>query len=151
MNIENMSLPDDIKNYQQSELKELAGEVRSEIIRSVGVNGGHLASSLGAVELCIALHKVFDLRSDPVFFDVGHQAYAHKILTGRLNKFHKLRCIDGCSGFPNRDESIFDPAAAGHAGSAVSLALGRAAAKLHNGGSGNRCGRRRQSHLRRLV
>ncbi len=130
--IEQMTLPDDIKNCTIGELKELAAEIRSQIIRAVGDNGGHLASSLGAVELCIALHKVLDLKQDPVFFDVGHQAYAHKILTGRLEAFRKLRRMDGCSGFPNRDESEYDPAAAGHAGAAVSLALGRAAAKLRN-------------------
>ena len=125
-----------IKKCSVSELTELASEIRSQIIQSVSRNGGHLASSLGAVELCIALHRVFDLKKDPVFFDVGHQSYAHKLLTGREEAFENLRHSDGCSGFPNREESEYDPAAAGHAGSAVSLALGRAAAKLHSSESG---------------
>ena len=130
--IENISLPEYVKICSSAELKELAAEIRRQIIESVGRNGGHLASSLGAVELCIALHRVFDLKENPVFFDVGHQSYAHKILTGRFAQFKDLRSMNGCSGFPNRSESEFDPAAAGHAGAAVSLALGRASAKLRN-------------------
>lgn len=121
--------PEYVKSCDMAQLQELAAALREKIISSVSKNGGHLASSLGAVELCIALHRVFDLKRDPVFFDVGHQAYAHKILTGREAAFEKLRHADGCSGFPNHDESEYDPAAAGHAGAAVSLALGRAAAK----------------------
>lgn len=136
IDLEHLPLPCGLKNCNTQELKELASEIRRQIIDSVGRNGGHLASSLGTVELCIALHKVFDLKENPVFFDVGHQAYAHKLLTGRVEKFQRLRRMDGCSGFPNRDESEYDPAAAGHAGAAVSLALGRAAAKLRNNESG---------------
>lgn len=128
--------PEYVRSCDVKELESLASEIRDKIIEVTGRTGGHLASSLGAVELCIALHRVFDLREDPVFFDVGHQAYAHKILTGRLEQFERLRSIDGCCGFPNRDESEYDPAAAGHAGAAVSLALGRAVAKLHSGDSG---------------
>ena len=121
-----------VKKATSEELDGLADVLRRRIISVVGKNGGHLASSLGAVELCIALHRVFDLKRDPVFFDVGHQAYAHKLLTGRTDMFDNLRRADGCSGFPSRFESDFDPAAAGHAGVAVSLALGRAAAKSIN-------------------
>ena len=128
--------PEYVKKCSMAELKDLASELRNRIIQSVSRNGGHLASSLGAVELCIALHRVFDLKRDPVFFDVGHQAYAHKLLTGRSAGFEKLRYAEGCSGFPNRDESVYDPAAAGHAGAAVSLALGRAAAKSARGDEG---------------
>ena len=124
--------PEYVKNCDIADLKKVADDIRSTIIKSVSRNGGHLASSLGTVELCIALHRVFDLKRDPVFFDVGHQAYTHKLLTGRGEAFERLRHADGCSGFPNRDESVYDPAAAGHAGAAVSLALGRAAAKEHN-------------------
>ena len=132
IDLEKLDLPQYVKGCSLKELEELADVLRQRIISVVGKNGGHLASSLGAVELCIALHRVFDLERDPVFFDVGHQAYAHKLLTGRAGAFERLRRIDGCSGFPNRDESTYDPAAAGHAGAAVSLALGRAAAKEHS-------------------
>lgn len=115
-------LPEDV-------LPELASELRQLIIERVASNGGHLASNCGAVELTIALHRVFKTPDDRIFFDVGHQAYTHKLLTGRQAGFERLRKKDGVSGFPFPAESVFDPVPAGHAGSALSAALGAAAAE----------------------
>jgi len=111
------------------ELEKLAGELRKEIIEQVSRNGGHLASSLGTVELILALHRVFDIRRSPLIFDVGHQGYAHKLLTGRGSLFRKLRQTEGCSGFPAPAESPYDAAVGGHAGTAISTALGMGAAR----------------------
>lgn len=108
------------------ELNALAEEMREEIIRVVADQGGHLASNLGAVELTIALHYVFDAPQDKIVFDVGHQAYAHKLLTGRLQGFQKLRSRGGVSGFPQMEESEYDAFTAGHASTAISAALGMA-------------------------
>lgn len=106
-----------------------SGEIRKRIIDVVLANGGHLASSLGAVEIAMALNEVFDAKKDRVIWDVGHQAYAWKILTGRDNRFDTLRKLDGLSPFPNPAESIADAAVSGHAGSALSVALGLAASR----------------------
>lgn len=106
-----------------------SGEIRKRIIDVVLANGGHLASSLGAVEIAMALNEVFDAKKDRVIWDVGHQAYAWKILTGRDNRFDTLRKLDGLSPFPNPAESVADAAVSGHAGSALSVALGLAAAR----------------------
>jgi 1-deoxy-D-xylulose-5-phosphate synthase len=111
------------------DLEQLAAEVREEIIRVVTQNGGHLASSLGAVELIVALHHVFEAPKDRIVFDVGHQSYAHKILTGRLEDFGTVRLKDGISGFPRRGESPFDPFGAGHSSTSISAALGLAVAR----------------------
>ena len=100
--------PEDLRELSVEELKVLAGEVREFITHSVSQTGGHLASNLGIVELTIALHYVFDFKSDRLLWDVGHQCYAHKILTGRKEMFGGLRCEDGLSGFPNPDESDYD-------------------------------------------
>ncbi|MDD3154785.1 MAG: 1-deoxy-D-xylulose-5-phosphate synthase N-terminal domain-containing protein, partial [Victivallaceae bacterium] len=127
MSLEKIASPEDLKKLSLPELESLAGELRSQIIHTVGKNGGHLASSLGAVELALAIHTVFDTPHDAVVWDVGHQAYAHKILTGRGRDFETLRKFDGLSGFPNPAESVFDPMIAGHAGTAVSSAMGLAA------------------------
>lgn len=108
------------------ELNALAGEIREEIISTVSERGGHLASNLGAVELTLALHYVFDAPDDKIIFDVGHQAYAHKLLTGRLRQFRNLRCRGGASGFPQSSESEYDSFTAGHASTAISAALGLA-------------------------
>lgn len=116
--------PSDVKKLSIAELEQLSAEIRQFIISSVGKNGGHLASNLGTVELTLALHKAFDIPSDALIFDVGHQAYTHKILTGRKEKFARLRRADGCSGFPSPDESPSDTGVSGHAGVAVSLAGG---------------------------
>ncbi len=114
-------------NTQQDE--QLCREIRDFLIRSVSQTGGHLASNLGVVELTLAIHKVFDTGLDRLVFDVGHQSYVHKILTGRKANFATLRQIDGISGFPKPSESIHDAAIAGHASSAVSVALGQARAR----------------------
>ena len=110
------------------QLEQLCGEIRQEILRVVAVNGGHLSSNLGAVELIVGIHYVYDLPTDKLLFDVGHQCYAHKLLTGRADRFDTLRQLDGISGFPKREESAFDAFGAGHSGTAVSAALGYARA-----------------------
>ncbi len=112
-----------------AELEELAGQIRSKIIESVSNSGGHLASNLGAVELSIALHTVFDSPRDKVIWDVGHQAYAHKILTGRASRFDTLRQYQGISGYPSTEESVHDVYTTGHASTAMSAAIGMAKAR----------------------
>lgn len=118
--------PSELKNMSVKELNALAAEIREEIIRTVSEQGGHLASNLGAVELILALHYVFDTPDDKLVFDVGHQAYAHKLVTGRLDSFRKLRSREGASGFPQSEESEYDAFTAGHASTAISAALGMA-------------------------
>jgi 1-deoxy-D-xylulose-5-phosphate synthase len=108
------------------ELGRLAEEMREEIIRVVQKNGGHLASNLGVIELTIAMHYVFDFSTDHLLFDVGHQCYPHKILTGRADRFETLRQLGGISGFPSPEESEYDEFATGHAGTAISTAVGLA-------------------------
>jgi len=120
--------PDDLKQLSPAELKQLAGELREQIIATVATNGGHLGSSLGVVELTLALHRVFNSPRDRIVWDVGHQAYAHKLLTGRLEKFHTLRQLNGISGFPKRQESEHDVFDVGHSSTSISAALGMAAA-----------------------
>lgn len=120
--------PVELRNLPEPALQDVVSGLRKEIIGSVSSNGGHLASSLGAVELIVALHRVFDTPREKIFFDVGHQAYAHKLLTGRREAFARLRRADGCSGFINPDESEYDAAVSGHSGVALSEALGFAAA-----------------------
>jgi 1-deoxy-D-xylulose-5-phosphate synthase len=119
----------DIKTLDSTELNILAEEIRTIIIDTVSQNGGHLASSLGVVELTIAIHYVFDTPRDKLIWDVGHQTYAHKILTGRKNRFHTLRRKGGISGFPNTAESIYDTFNVGHSGTSISAASGIAEAK----------------------
>lgn len=127
--LDKVNSPDDIKLLNLDELTQLAAEIRDEIISVVSKNGGHLASSLGVVELAIALHYVFDTPDDKLVWDVGHQAYAHKILTGRKDSFHTLRQEGGISGFPKRDESPYDTFDVGHSGTSISAALGMAEAR----------------------
>jgi 1-deoxy-D-xylulose-5-phosphate synthase len=126
-------MPADIRSFSTTELVELGNEIRQEIIRVVSKNGGHLASSLGTVELTIALHYVFDTPDDKLIWDVGHQAYAHKILTGRKDRFHTLRQEGGISGFPKRGESPYDVFSVGHSGTSISAALGMAEARCLKG------------------
>jgi 1-deoxy-D-xylulose-5-phosphate synthase len=121
--------PADVKKLSFEELRELSHELRELLIKTVSINGGHLASSLGAVELSIALHKVFDSPCDKIIWDVGHQSYAHKVLTGRRETFHTLRTYKGISGFPDPAESPHDAFAGGHAGTSISAALGMAIAR----------------------
>ena len=122
--LENIHSPSDIKNLSQKQLKELAQEIRETIIQTVGTNGGHLASNLGVVELTIALHRVFDSPNDAIIYDVSHQCYAHKLLTGRYQEFKTLRQKDGISGFTNSDESEHDFFINGHSSTSISSALG---------------------------
>ena len=113
-----------LRAMSMAELEESAELCREEIIKTVSCNGGHLASNLGCVELTLALHRVFDPEKNPIIFDVGHQGYTHKLLSGRYEKFQTLRTKEGYSGFPHPDESPFDVAVGGHAGNALSIALG---------------------------
>lgn len=122
--LDGINSPKDIKELSLEELTLLAGEVRELIIDVVSKNGGHLASSLGAVEVAIALHKIFNCPQDKIIWDVGHQAYAHKILTGRRHLFHTLRQYEGISGFPNISESEYDAFGTGHSSTSISAALG---------------------------
>ena len=118
--IDQINSPADLKKLPVKALPKLAEEMREEIIRVVSKTGGHLGASLGAVELTLALHYVFDAPKDKIVWDVGHQAYGHKLLTGRRKIFESLRQKDGISGFPKRDESIYDAFGAGHASTAIS-------------------------------
>ncbi len=127
--------PEDIKLLLPQQLEILAEEIRHLIIDTVSHNGGHLASNLGTVELTLALYRVFDFPEDKLFWDVGHQAYTHKILSGRLRDFHTLRQRGGLTGFPNRKESQFDSFGVGHASTALSAALGFAIARDLDGSS----------------
>ncbi len=121
-----ISSPEDIKSFSLKELQTLAQEIRKEIIEALSVNGGHLASNLGIVELTIALHRVFSSPEDKFLFDVSHQSYVHKLLTGRFERFRTIRQFKGLCGFTNPKESEHDHFHAGHAGTALSLALGLA-------------------------
>jgi len=129
MILDNINSSQDLRALSQEELPALAGEVRQEIINVVSKTGGHLASSLGVVDLTIALHYAFDTPKDRIVWDVGHQAYAHKILTGRRSQFPTLRQHGGMSGFPKREESSSDHFDVGHASTSISAALGIAAAR----------------------
>ena len=119
----------DLKKLNHDELQSLCAEIRRELIQTVSENGGHLASNLGVVELTVALHRVFDTPGDKIVFDVGHQSYVHKMITGRYEKFGTLRKYGGISGFPKRDESEYDCFETGHASTAISAALGLARAR----------------------
>lgn len=127
--LERINSPADVKKLSRSELPELAAEIRRIIVDVVSRNGGHLASSLGAVELAIAIHYVFDIPNDKVIWDVGHQAYAHKLITGRRRRFTTLRQYEGLSGFTRRSESPYDAFTTGHSSTSISAALGMVCAK----------------------
>ena len=115
--------PDDVKKLSEAELERLAAEIRDRMIRTVSKNGGHLASNLGVVELTIALHRVFDSPNDKIVWDVGHQCYAHKLLTGRQEAFDSLRLPGGISGFTRRNESEHDIFSGGHSSSAAAVSV----------------------------
>ncbi len=127
--LERVNEPSDLKRLSGRELRRLAEEIREQLIEIVPQTGGHLASNLGAVELTIALHTVFDSPRDKIVWDVGHQAYIHKLLTGRKDRFRTIRQAGGLSGFTKRSESPHDPFGAGHAGTSISAALGIARAR----------------------
>ena len=129
MLLEYIDKPEQLHTLNIDQLEQLAGELREYIIKTVSQTGGHLAPSLGAVELTLALYSTFHLPVDKVVWDVGHQAYAHKILTGRREQFKKLRQKGGITGFPCRKESAYDAFGVGHASTSISGALGMAAAR----------------------
>lgn len=131
----NIQSPADLRGLSIAQLNQLAGEIRERIIGVVSRQGGHLASNLGIVELTIALHRVFDFKHDRLLWDVGHQAYVHKILTGRNDRFDSIRKTGGLSGFPNIDESEYDLFNVGHAGTAVPTAVGMARGASALGGN----------------
>jgi 1-deoxy-D-xylulose-5-phosphate synthase len=132
--LDGIGSPEDLKKLDRAQVAELALEIRKVLIDTVSHNGGHLASSLGVVELTIALHRIFRSPEDKIIWDVGHQSYAHKLLTGRKEDFSTLRIHGGLSGFPVRSESKHDAFGAGHAGTSVSAALGMALARDAKGG-----------------
>ena len=126
--LDKVKFPSDIRKLKLSELKILSNEVREELINAVSVTGGHLGAGLGVVELSVALHYVFDTPNDKLIWDVGHQSYPHKILTGRKEKIRTLRQGNGLSGFTKRSESEYDPFGAAHSSTSISAALGIATA-----------------------
>lgn len=128
-----VSSPSDVKKLTEQEIKILCSEIRQCIIETTEENGGHLASNLGAVELSVAIHKIFDCPKDHIIFDVGHQSYTHKLLTGRYSRFDTLRQAGGITGFTNRDESEYDCFGAGHSSTSLSAALGFAKADKISG------------------
>jgi 1-deoxy-D-xylulose-5-phosphate synthase len=132
--LERIGCPNDVKCLTHAELGELCDELRQVLVSKVVENGGHLASSLGAVELTVALHRVFDSPKDKIVWDVGHQSYVHKLLTGRRERFCSLRQYGGLSGFPDRDESPHDAFTTGHGGTSISAALGMALTRDLTGG-----------------
>ena len=124
MNLTDIKEPSFLKKYNNNQLNDLCSDIRSFIIDNLSKTGGHLASNLGIVELTVALHYVFDSPKDKFIFDVGHQSYVHKILTGRASGFNNLRKLGGISGFQKREESIHDPFEAGHSSTSIAAALG---------------------------
>ena len=131
--LDNVNFPADIKKLSSQELKTLSAELRKEMIEAVSQTGGHLGAGLGVVELTVALHHIFNTPNDKIIWDVGHQSYPHKILTGRKDRIKTLRQGNGLSGFTKRSESEFDPFGAAHSSTSISAALGIATAnKLSN-------------------
>ena len=127
--LNNINSPDDLKKLNNDELPALCDEIRGCLIDTISKNGGHLASNLGVVELSVALHREFNSPVDSILFDVGHQCYTHKLLTGRYDKFKTIRTEEGLSGFMRPDESEHDPFVTGHSSNAISAALGICKAK----------------------
>lgn len=134
--LEKINSPKDIKKLNNNELEILCSEIREEMIQTVSKTGGHLASNLGTVELTVALHKVFNSPQDQIVFDVGHQCYTHKLLTGRRDRFNTLRCENGISGFTRPNESEHDIFSSGHSSVSISQAIGLASAKQIKGEKG---------------
>ena len=131
--LDKIESPADIKGLTTGQLRTLCAELRQYIIETCATNPGHLAASLGAVELIVGVHYVYDTPADQLVFDVGHQAYAHKILTGRREAFRTMRTKGGISGFPNRSESPYDAFGVGHSSTSISAALGLAEAARMQG------------------
>ena len=135
--LDQITTPDQLRALSASQLPMLAEELRYDVIKAVSQTGGHLGAGLGVVELTIALHYVFDTPADRLIWDVGHQAYPHKILTGRRDRMSGLRQEGGLSGFTKRSESDYDPFGAGHSSTSVSAGLGMAVARDLQGGNNN--------------
>src|SRR3954463_14115306 len=135
--LDQVSTPADLRRLKPGELRQLADELRAETIAAVSLTGGHLGAGLGVVELTVALHYVFDTPGDRLIWDVGHQAYPHKILTGRRDRIRTLRQGGGLSGFTKRAESEYDPFGAAHSSTSISAALGMATARDLAGGNNN--------------
>jgi 1-deoxy-D-xylulose-5-phosphate synthase len=131
--LDRVNTPADLRNLSDEQLRQLAEEVRAETVDAVSTTGGHLGASLGVVELTVALHAVFDAPDDKIIWDVGHQAYPHKIITGRRDRIRTLRQAHGLSGFTRRSESEFDPFGAAHSSTSISAGLGFAVANELNG------------------
>ncbi|KAG6506074.1 probable 1-deoxy-D-xylulose-5-phosphate synthase 2, chloroplastic [Zingiber officinale] len=127
--LDTINFPIHMKNLSPKDLEQLSAELRSEIMYMVSKSGGHLGASLGVVELAVALHHVFNAPEDKIIWDVGHQAYPHKILTGRRSRMHTIRQTSGLAGFPKRDESVYDAFGAGHSSTSISAGLGMAVAR----------------------
>jgi 1-deoxy-D-xylulose-5-phosphate synthase len=127
--LDRVRYPADLRNFSAEQLRQLADELRSETVDSVSVTGGHLGASLGVVELTVAIHAIFDTPRDRLLWDVGHQAYPHKILTGRRDRMRTLRQGGGLSGFTKRSESEYDPFGAAHSSTSISAGLGMAVAR----------------------
>jgi len=126
--LDSVVTPDDLRKLEKDQLRQLSDELRTEVIDAVGTTGGHLGSGLGVVELTVALHYVFNTPDDRLIWDVGHQCYPHKILTGRRDRIRTLRQGGGLSGFTKRSESEYDPFGAAHSSTSISAALGFAIA-----------------------
>src|SRR5215831_2279458 len=135
--LDRMRTPADLRNLSTMQLKQLAGELRAETIDVVSKTGGHLGASLGVIELTVALHAVFEAPNDRLIWDVGHQAYPHKILTGRRERMRTLRQGGGLSGFTRRSESEYDPFGAAHSSTSISAGLGMALASTLKGDERN--------------
>lgn len=133
--LDTIDRPADIKGLTYAQLEQLAQEIREELLSTISRLGGHLASSLGTVELCLALHDVFDAPDDLLVWDMGYQAFAHKLITGRRDRFHTLKQLGGLSGFNNKEESPYDVLTTGHGGTVLSTALGLAMARDHVSGT----------------
>ena len=131
--LDQINYPSDLKKFKDTDLIQICNELRQFIVDTVSVNGGHFGSSLGVVELTVALHYVLNTPYDQLVWDVGHQAYGHKILTGRRNSFHTNRIYKGVSGFPKRSESEYDTFGVGHSSTSISAALGMAVASNFKG------------------
>ena len=127
--LDKVNFPKDLKKFNLEELKQLSSELRSEVIDAVSVTGGHLGAGLGVVELTVALHNIFDTPKDKVIWDVGHQCYPHKIITGRRDRIRTIRQPNGLYGFTKRSESVYDPFGAAHSSTSISAGLGMAVAR----------------------
>ena len=148
--LDQVQYPADIRKLEKSQLEQLSDELRAEMISAVSVTGGHLGAGLGVVELTVAIHYVFDTPNDRLIWDVGHQAYPHKIVTGRRDRIRTIRQGGGLSGFTKRSESEYDPFGAAHSSTSISAAIGFAISNKLSGTPGRAyCGDRRRRDDRR--